>query len=195
MKEQKGITLIALVITIIVLLILAGVTIAMLVGQNGILTNSNKASCENAYRGADEQMKLAYMAVRTQIMAETVKDSTYDARLYAAATTGENATPEVPNLKNLANIVKKDLSSSSFVVKYTPQAKTSANKAYICIEYSDNKLDAGLVDGTHPLQDSKVYGYIEVDKQSASYKYDIDDTSAGDCKAKFDAATNTATGS
>ena len=33
--NQKGITLIALVITIIVLLILAGVTIAMLTGENG----------------------------------------------------------------------------------------------------------------------------------------------------------------
>ena len=34
-KTNKGITLIALVITIIVLLILAGVTIAMLTGNNG----------------------------------------------------------------------------------------------------------------------------------------------------------------
>ncbi len=37
-KERKGITLIALVITIIVLLILAGVSISMLIGDNGILT-------------------------------------------------------------------------------------------------------------------------------------------------------------
>ena len=36
-KRQSGITLIALVVTIIVLLILAGVSIAMLTGQNGIL--------------------------------------------------------------------------------------------------------------------------------------------------------------
>ena len=35
--RQKGITLIALVITIIVLLILAGVSIATLTGENGIL--------------------------------------------------------------------------------------------------------------------------------------------------------------
>lgn len=37
MKKQKGITLIALVITIIVLLILAGISIATLTGENGIL--------------------------------------------------------------------------------------------------------------------------------------------------------------
>ena len=47
MRKQNGITLIALVITIIVLLILAGVTIAMLTGQNGILTNANKSASSN----------------------------------------------------------------------------------------------------------------------------------------------------
>ena len=39
-KKQRGITLIALVVTIIVLLILAGVSVSMLTGQNGILTNA-----------------------------------------------------------------------------------------------------------------------------------------------------------
>ena len=42
-KNAKGITLIALIITIIVLLILAGVTIATLTGDNGILTQAGKA--------------------------------------------------------------------------------------------------------------------------------------------------------
>ena len=45
-EAQNGITLIALVITIIVLLILAGVSIAMLTGQNGILTQANNAKNE-----------------------------------------------------------------------------------------------------------------------------------------------------
>ena len=44
MRNQKGITLIALVITIIVLLILAGVSIAMLTGDNGLLTKSRQAA-------------------------------------------------------------------------------------------------------------------------------------------------------
>ena len=42
-KTNRGITLIALVITIIVLLILAGVTIATLTGDNGLLTKTEKA--------------------------------------------------------------------------------------------------------------------------------------------------------
>ncbi len=41
-KNSNGITLIALVITIIVLLILAGVSIAFLTGNNGILTQANR---------------------------------------------------------------------------------------------------------------------------------------------------------
>ena len=45
---KNGITLIALVITIIVLLILAGVTIATLTGDNGILTKAQNAKEKNA---------------------------------------------------------------------------------------------------------------------------------------------------
>ncbi len=44
LKKSKGITLIALVITIIVLLILAGVTIASITGENGILRKGTKCS-------------------------------------------------------------------------------------------------------------------------------------------------------
>ena len=40
--EERGITLIALVVTLIVLLILAGVSISMLTGDNGILKNAKK---------------------------------------------------------------------------------------------------------------------------------------------------------
>jgi flagellar basal body-associated protein FliL len=43
LKGQKGITLIALVITIIVLLILAGITISLTLGEHGILNMAEKA--------------------------------------------------------------------------------------------------------------------------------------------------------
>ena len=46
-KKNNGITLIALVITIIVLLILAGVSISMLTGQNGILTRGTECEKRN----------------------------------------------------------------------------------------------------------------------------------------------------
>ena len=57
-KKQKGITLIALVITIIVLLILAGVTIATLTGENGILTRATDAKEQTEIASVKEQAQL-----------------------------------------------------------------------------------------------------------------------------------------
>ena len=58
-RTNKGITLIALVITIIVLLILAGVSIAMLTGENGILTQAQNAkeNWEEICNLADEKIR------------------------------------------------------------------------------------------------------------------------------------------
>ena len=58
-EKNQGITLIALVITIIVLLILAGVCIAMLTGNNGILTQAKLAKENTALAKEDEENKLA----------------------------------------------------------------------------------------------------------------------------------------
>ncbi len=74
-EAQNGITLIALVITIIVLLILAGVSIAMLTGQNGILTQAQNAKTTTANKSAEEKVKLAVMAARAQS-----EDASLDAR-------------------------------------------------------------------------------------------------------------------
>ena len=57
-KSSKGITLIALVITIIVLLILAGVSIATLTGQNGILTRASDAKEQTEIASVKEQAQL-----------------------------------------------------------------------------------------------------------------------------------------
>ena len=62
LKRTKGITLIALVITIIVLLILAGVTIATLTGDNGILTKAQNAKTQNDKATAKEKVDLAIAA-------------------------------------------------------------------------------------------------------------------------------------
>ena len=64
-NANKGITLIALVITIIVLLILAAVSIATLTGQNGILTQANNAKTKTTEAQVNEEIKLAYNAVQT----------------------------------------------------------------------------------------------------------------------------------
>ena len=57
--NNNGITLIALVITIIVLLILAGVSIAMLTGENGVLTKATEAKEENEKSTDKELIRMA----------------------------------------------------------------------------------------------------------------------------------------
>lgn len=65
-KDVKGITLIALVITIIVLLILAAVSIAMLTGENGLLKKATKAKEENKLAQAKEQINLMLQEYRIE---------------------------------------------------------------------------------------------------------------------------------
>ena len=62
LKTYKGITLIALVITIIVLLILAGVAIATLTGDNGIIAKAQQAKMQNDKANEKEQIDLAVLA-------------------------------------------------------------------------------------------------------------------------------------
>ena len=45
-KKQKGITLIALIVTIVVLIIIAGISIATLTADNGVLRQVNSAKVE-----------------------------------------------------------------------------------------------------------------------------------------------------
>lgn len=54
-KNQNGVTLIALAVTIIVMLILAGATMSMLTGNSGIMTNAKKSSAANEEADAYEK--------------------------------------------------------------------------------------------------------------------------------------------
>ena len=58
-KEERAITLIALVVTIIVLLILAGISISMLTGQNGILNRASEAKESTGAAQTEELVKLS----------------------------------------------------------------------------------------------------------------------------------------
>ena len=77
-KSTKGITLIALVVTIIILLILAGVSIAMLTGNNGILTQGKRAKEEQAHAAVKEGIMLLYNEYKTkqEVNASKVQEET-----------------------------------------------------------------------------------------------------------------------
>ena len=58
LKKQKGITLIALVVTIVVLLILAGVTISLLLDENGIIAKSKDARTETRISQIEDEVEM-----------------------------------------------------------------------------------------------------------------------------------------
>lgn len=134
MKSQKGITLIALVITIIVLLILAGITIAMLTGKNGILNKATDATDATGQAEAKEAVQLAL----STILANK-NDPTYIG--------GENTI----TFENLSSIIKKDNSSAivvdgstqenknDIVIKYKPSS-TAKNEYTVTVEIATGKI-------------------------------------------------------
>ena len=102
-KNMKGITLIALVITIIVLLILAGVSIAMLTGQNGILTqaqNSKRAAEESA---ENEKKQLSQAEANTHLEAYNYTDE-------------KGSTAKIPAGYAVSNVEGENLVSKGLVI-------------------------------------------------------------------------------
>ena len=75
LRNKKGITLIALVITIIVLLILAGVSISMISSQDGILKKTTSAKEMNKKAEYEEAVKLALQAAMVNENAEVDYDN------------------------------------------------------------------------------------------------------------------------
>ena len=88
--SSRGITLIALVITIIVLLILAAVSIATLTGENGILTQARKAQEETKKSNELEEVKLAINAGISENLANNTEIN--EAIRKELVKTDENAT-------------------------------------------------------------------------------------------------------
>ena len=71
-KKNKGITLIALVITIIVLLILAGVSISAVIGENGIATKAKNAATKTEEAKKEENAQLTVSELRLEAEAGDV---------------------------------------------------------------------------------------------------------------------------
>ena len=139
MKGKKGITLIALVITIIVLLILAGVTIATLTGDNGLLTKAGNAKNTNEKGQIEEQIRLAYNEWKLQ-----------------------NETGETVKLKDvIENMLKQSYNDDEFTVTEELNEKT------IYVIFKDNQFtvldDGRIIPGKIAYLNIK-NGTINIDK-------------------------------
>lgn len=130
---SKGITLIALVITIIVLLILAGISIAMLTGENGILTKAANAERETEIVEAKEQAKLdiaEWTATRLKEGKEAnVTNTKIQEILEGKAYVGSTTTNKFTTKKNGYEILYSDLYSAITGGNETPGGSDTEDTA------------------------------------------------------------------
>ena len=64
LRQNKGITLISLIVTIIVLLLLAGVSVMTLAGENGLINRAISAKDKTELAGIQEELQVAVEALR-----------------------------------------------------------------------------------------------------------------------------------
>lgn len=77
-KQNKGITLIALVVTIIIIVILGGVSVSLIIGQNGIINKTIKANREYKYSVALEKLSLKIADFKANNIIEKKEDPTLE---------------------------------------------------------------------------------------------------------------------
>lgn len=132
MRNQKGITLIALVITIIVLLILAGVSIAMLTGNNGILTKANNATEATGQAEAEEAVKLALATILANKNDPTYSGSVNEVTFTNIQTViaGDNSSAVVTDAS--------ESSSTDIVIKY--KASSNAKEYTVTVDSTTGKI-------------------------------------------------------
>ena len=80
LKKQNGITLIALVVTIVVLIILAMISVRVVFGEEGLIERAKKASTTQDYAEAKEVVKLA---LQDAVIAKKAKGTTLEEYLIA----------------------------------------------------------------------------------------------------------------
>jgi len=120
MKKENGVTLVSLAVTIVVLIILAGVSINAILGENGIITITKQAKENIEQAQKDEQNKLNELYMKLESESVTSGAISYDAiaklvefkKSIANAITNKGiATSEndsidtmVNNIENIGNI-------------------------------------------------------------------------------------------
>ena len=127
-KSNFGITLIALIITIIVLLILAGVTLNMVMGENGIFGKANNAKNKTEVAQYEEELRMCVLELQTD-----------------AATNG--TTFNMETIKNKLKEKVKELENTDDIEFSTEESETRLDGTYKGYEfYIDDKYAAHIGD-------------------------------------------------
>ena len=160
-RKEKGITLIALVITIIVLLILAGVAINAMIGEGSIIENANKAVSEYNNSVSNTQELLNEI---TEYMNRVETNDIEEDKLIADGTWSEKKQVNTPKLVDGMIPIKYNETEGVWEITYNEDEwynyKTEADgnamaNQWANVMLSDGKYKAGTtaVEGTKVKED------------------------------------------
>ena len=170
MKNNKGITLIALVITIIVLLILAGVSIALLTGENGILNKATGSKSTTIAANAEDKINLTLNAIKTEIYAQQVKQSTWSPLKTTTTSGGSTTISGLEDEDIIKGVMESDLGTmtelSAKPEKTTEPTGLSDSYGYY-LDKTEGKLYIVYANKTQKVK--TVFGSIDLDAAN----YDI----------------------
>ena len=86
MRKEKGITLIALIVTIVILIILAGISINLLIGEDGLIGRAKKGSDTYSEQQAKEKLEL----VLVDMQVDKIDNKEYNQNEYLTSKIEEN---------------------------------------------------------------------------------------------------------
>ena len=177
-NEQKGITLIALVITIIVLVILTGVSIMMISGQDGILSKTADASVQNDISSTKEKIKLELIGKYNnngQYTNEDVADAVWKVTGERIGLGTQFAVSKKGNLVDISDLWKGLANISIICEEEETESRATALKVYAKTdeypsyeEYARKIID-NMEDGQEMI-DMFVDGYNFITDDTSSWK-------------------------
>ena len=136
LKTQKGITLIALVVTIVVLLILAGVTISLLLDENGIIAKSKDARTETRVSQIEDEVGMWKQhnfinkeSNQAQESADTMLASLISRKLLTEDEIDRNQ--ELITIKKKDGTIIKEISYSSVTINISKTPATEKSGAVV----------------------------------------------------------------
>lgn len=184
--EQKGITLIALVVTIIVLLILAGISINALAGNNGILNRATEAKISQGIARVEEMGRIRLQAAYTENLG-VVDDATAKTAVIAELTNNGYEVKDISTSnQTVKGILIKDSSGSNINEVGVVQGKSvtvtvaldtdgdTTTKTYVKIEGKYYELDVTGLNVNVSRQE-----YKEVPNEEGGYQIKLTPPSNG----------------
>ena len=181
MRKNKGITLVALVVTIVVLLILAAVSINLVLGQNGLISNAKEAR-EKSKNATDEESQLVNGTIPDYI-AEQVNGTAGGSGNGGNGSGGSSTLPTTETTKPyMPGDTFTVVAGTTLDNGLTIQDATENGNQYVWVEVPKTTIvypNAGL-NITEFTTDE--YGKIEADLHTYTSRY-RDDTAFSDVHA------------